>query len=329
MLDTLKDRQEQNRFWFYNNGITILCDSATLNVENKYIHLLDPEVINGCQTVMTINQFKEDSEAEVLVRVVAARDHKFMDSMILYQNSSNPVLKRDLKSNDPVQIHLHHEFFKRGWFYEIKRGQEFKKRSQEDRDIKDQCKFNEINNSDVAKALAAIKLHPSIAASMGDDYFFGEKYQDLFTQDISTFNCLGPFLLQSEINNSYNKGEKFHTFEKAWIFKNPGTYFVLSEIYKHVMSSSELEKKWVSFWENTLYEDKEWKTFYKAITKVINGLFEVSYKRWIQRNKASSISHNGFFKNGKEVDDMVKVYAKPIKSLIKEADNVFQKNVFT
>src|SRR5947209_13761595 len=49
MMDTL--RKDSNNFWFYNNGVTILCDSATLSVESKFIHLVNPQVINGCQTV--------------------------------------------------------------------------------------------------------------------------------------------------------------------------------------------------------------------------------------------------------------------------------------
>jgi hypothetical protein len=327
MLDTLKDEQEQRKFWFYNNGITILCDSATLSVENKYIHLMDPEVINGCQTVMTIHQFKEDSEAEVLVRIVAARDHRFMDSMILYQNSSNPVLKRDFKSNDPVQVRLHHEFFKHGWYYEIKRGQEFEKMAKEDRNIKDQCEFEAIRNSDVAKALASIRLHPSIAASQGDDYFFGEKYQDIFTQDTSTFNCLGPFLFREIIYKSFFS-ERFHSFEKAWIFKNPGTYFILSMIYKYVMDSNDLEKKWVTFWEEIFEDDKEWKMFNTRIIKVIKELFEVSYKGWRRATKIRGINHNAFFKNEKEVEEMIRIYEKPIKLLQTRARYVFQKDVF-
>jgi hypothetical protein len=158
MKETLKNPNEQQNFWFYNNGITILCNDATINMEDKYIHLLDPEIINGCQTVTTIRNFKEDSTSEVLVRIVASQDQTFMDSMILYQNSSNPVLKRDLKSNDPVQVRLHHEFFKRGWFYEIKRGQGFSTRSKEDRNIRDQCVNGSIKNSVIAQWLGSSKI---------------------------------------------------------------------------------------------------------------------------------------------------------------------------
>jgi len=305
MMETLKDSDEQRNFWFYNNGITILCNSASLNMEQKYIHLLDPEVINGCQTVVTIRKFKEESSAEVLVRVVASQDQGFMDSMILYQNSSNPVLKRDLKSNDPVQVRLHHEFFKRGWFYEVKRGQDFETRANEDRNIRDQCRFEGISSSEVAKVLSAVKLHPSIAASKGDDYFFGEAYQDIFTPDLSTFNCLAPLLLKWVINDSYASAH-FHGFEKEWVFKNSATYFVLKTLFDCLSHSQDSQKDWVAFWENNYPESKGWKAFERQIDRVIDSLFEVAYDTWREAFKNTEIDHNGFFKNQGEIDTILK-----------------------
>ena len=304
MKETLSNPNEQQNFWFYNNGITILCNDAAINMEEKYIHLMDPEVINGCQTVTTIRNIKEDSNGEVLVRIVASQDQTFMDSMILYQNSSNPVLKRDLKSNDPVQVRLHHEFFKRGWFYEIKRGQDFSTRAKEDRNISDQCVYGRIRNSIVAKCLAAIKIHPSIATSKGDDYFFGEGYEDIFTSELSTYNCLAPYLLKSIIYESYQSA-KFHGFEKEWVFKNPANYFVLKVLFDYQVSVLDSQKAWVTFWENCDGESKEWKTFKVEINRVIDSLFELAYKEWRKAFQKIDINHNGFFKKREEVDKIL------------------------
>jgi len=324
MMETLSDPIEQENFWFYNNGITILCNDASLNMEQKYIHLLDPEIINGCQTVTTIRRFKEDSSSEVLVRVVASEDQAFMDSMILYQNSSNPVLKRDLKSNDPVQVRLHHEFFKRGWFYEIKRGQDFHTRAKEDRNIRDQCNFGGISNSDLAKALAAVRIHPSIAASKGDDYFFGEAYEDIFTSDLSTYNCLAPLLLKWVISNSYSCA-KFHGFEKEWVFKNPARYFVLKVLFECFARISDSQKDWVTFFENNEDESKEWKTFTSQINQIIDSLFEVAYKGWRKAFKETEIDHNGFFKKQEEVDKILGL--RETLALQKEAQEILERTL--
>lgn len=324
MKETLSNPNEQQNFWFYNNGITILCNDAAINMEDKYIHLLDPEIINGCQTVTTIRNFMEDSTSEVLVRIVASQDQTFMDSMILYQNSSNPVLKRDLKSNDPVQVHLHHEFFKRGWFYEIKRGQDFSTRSKEDKNIRDQCIYRGIKNGVVAKCLAAIKLHPSIAMSKGDDYFFGEAYEDVFTSELSTYNCLAPYLLKRVIYNTYGSA-KFHGFEKEWVFKNPASYFVLKVLFDYQAGNSDAQKAWVTFWEDCEAETKEWKALTRQINRVINSLFEVAYKGWRKAFQKSDITHNGFFKKKEEVDKILRL--KRTLLLQKRAQRIIQEAI--
>ena len=54
-------------------------------------------------------------------------DHDFVSLLTLFQNSSNPVHNRDLRSNDPVQIRLKHELRRRGYYYENKTGEDMKK----------------------------------------------------------------------------------------------------------------------------------------------------------------------------------------------------------
>ncbi len=327
MLQTLGNGTEARRFWYYNNGVTILCNSAKLDMEHQYIRLIDPEVINGCQTVTTIRNNKKDSDSQVLVRVIESQDHKFMDSVILYQNSSNRVLKRDLKSNDPLQVRLHHEFFKNGWFYEIKQGQEFEKIRKENKNIEAQCKFESIDNSEVAQVLAALRLHPATASGKGKEYFFGEVYEKIFTTDLSTVECLAPVLLKWLIRDSYSNA-KFHTFERALIFKNPGTFFVLNSLFNSPFGDSDWQKKWVSFWQNTDYDSNEWLDFAGDAGEVIDDLFEVAYKGWREANKGRELDHNTYFKSGEEVDLMVKSHSKEISAVQKKFASVFSKHVF-
>ena len=256
-----------------------------------------------------------------MVRIVASQDQAFMDSMILYQNSSNRVLKRDLKSNDPVQVRLHHEFFKRGWFYEIKRGKEFSTIAKENTNIRDQCVFGGISNSEVAKYLAAVNIHPYVPASQGDDYFFGDAYEDIFTSELSTYNCLAPLFHGRVIYNSYFSA-KFHGFDKEWVFKHPATFFVLKVLFNCLDQLSDKQKAWVTFWENYDEESKEWKAFKRQIDRVIDALFEVAYDGWQKASKASAIDHNGFFKKQEEINKILGL--KETLSLQKEAQKIIE-----
>jgi hypothetical protein len=67
IAETLEN--EPSNFWYYNNGITILCDEGNLDKEHKGIRMRNPQVINGCQTAMSIRKFAGDLSSDVLVRL--------------------------------------------------------------------------------------------------------------------------------------------------------------------------------------------------------------------------------------------------------------------
>jgi hypothetical protein len=51
--NTLKEEPE--RFWFYNNGVTIVCEEY---VQQKgIVHLTAPQIVNGCQTAKTLADY--------------------------------------------------------------------------------------------------------------------------------------------------------------------------------------------------------------------------------------------------------------------------------
>lgn len=151
-------------FWYFNNGITMLCDRADLRVEGNYVEVENVQIVNGCQTTKSIGKLTREVQGEVLVRIVESKDNEFAARLTLFQNTFNPVKNRDLKSNDIVQIRLSRELARRGYYFEIKRGQEFSKYKSEHRHSWRQNYPNgEISNEYVAKGLAAIVLGPDVA----------------------------------------------------------------------------------------------------------------------------------------------------------------------
>jgi hypothetical protein len=274
-------------------------------------------VINGCQTVSTIREFKEDSEADLLVRVIASTDHQFIDAITLYQNSSNPVKKRDLKSNDPVQVRLHHELFKRGWYYEIKRGEDFRTMASNDRNIKDQCVNENISNTEAAKVLAALKISPVTAVSKGDEHFFGEAYDDIFPVDLSVPDCLAPVLVKGLIYGSYGS-EKYHRFDKAFVFKNPASFYVLKILCDSLANLAEWKKRFIEFWLRYDESTDEWSAFSDKADAIIEKAFKVFYDGWKEANETNQVDHRTFFQNSDTYEDMVRKHSSEIRSVQKE-----------
>jgi len=322
--------KDPDNFWYYNNGITILCDEATLNVEKKYIRLVNPQIANGCQTAKSIAKFQGDLLGEVFVRVIEAKSHYFINSITLYQNSSNPVYKRDFKSNDLVQVRLKHELSRRGYYYEIKRGEEYKKVKSETPALKLQYphaeEWGSISNETVAKALAAVKLNPATATAKGSETFFDDEdnmYNTLFPEQISTYNCLAPCMLYDYVIRDTYHGEKkpFHKLKKSWPFKNRAAFYVLSLIHEPMKEVDDWEKKFVLFYETV--SEGDYQKFYARIEKVINQYFEILYDAWQTVSKKGELDFNAFFQNSQTFDEIKKKEASGLKTLAKQSKKIF------
>ncbi|MFY1668828.1 AIPR family protein [Plantactinospora sp. WMMB334] len=121
LTDTLIS--EPYNFWYFNNGITILCDE----VEPQYfsrsarspvdLHLNGASVVNGAQTVHAIYAAsRKDSgaaaEGYVSVRVISLRNCQpgFAEAVTTATNTQNRVERRDFVALDPVQAAIKEDF---------------------------------------------------------------------------------------------------------------------------------------------------------------------------------------------------------------------------
>lgn len=129
---TLESEAERSNFWYYNNGITILCDGYKLNTEESAIEVENPQIVNGCQTASALESLLDQIEGHsvaVLARVIkvgeAGADSKYAVKIAEATNSQSPVKIADLKSNDQRQKELQAAFkgLPDPWFYERKRGE--------------------------------------------------------------------------------------------------------------------------------------------------------------------------------------------------------------
>lgn len=130
--NTLLDSPEH--FWYFSNGITLLCDSIRKSGSGRPggvgdFHLTGASVVNGAQTVTAIHRaYTSDIEkaghGRVLVRLISLEDCPpgFGDQVTTSTNTQNPIEDRDFKALDEVQITLQEDFAHRlHLVYAIKR----------------------------------------------------------------------------------------------------------------------------------------------------------------------------------------------------------------
>lgn len=99
MRHTLK--REPDKFWYYNNGITIVCDGAERIQEpgKALLRIVNPQIINGQQTTRVLAE-TPSSSATVLVRVTAFPREtsegemvfgQMVESVVAATNRQNPI----------------------------------------------------------------------------------------------------------------------------------------------------------------------------------------------------------------------------------------------
>ena len=127
---------EPKKFFFYNNGITIIADDISkedtnMNTKVKF-RIKNIQVLNGGQTLRTIHNYNTNnkanltetlSTAQVLVRMLKVTSEGLKGHIAEYTNSQNKIDMRDLRSLRLEQIQLEEYLANSEILYERKRGE--------------------------------------------------------------------------------------------------------------------------------------------------------------------------------------------------------------
>ena len=175
-------QKEPEFFWYYNNGVTIICDAAEQLSRSgrKLMRIVNPQVINGQQTTRTLHKKAgKNSKATVLVRVISvprdsdaesSRFDNLVSKIVAATNWQNAIKASDLMSNDRRQIDLERNLRKLDYQYLRKR----QSKSEARRHAGVRHRFF-INKEELAQAVAACDLDPSIVRE-GKERLFEERF---------------------------------------------------------------------------------------------------------------------------------------------------------
>lgn len=124
---------KQGDFYFFNNGITMVCDKFNHNAlaeKDWIVNVEDLQIINGGQTCSTIQETikkyanKSFDDGFVLVRLYELsgdQHHELLHDITIATNSQTPVDLRDLRANEERQIDLEITVKELGYRYIRKR----------------------------------------------------------------------------------------------------------------------------------------------------------------------------------------------------------------
>ncbi len=323
ILETAIDNTRNKEFWYFNNGITIICKKINEATSSKVINLDNAQIINGAQTTYALyeayNNGNLKNDVEVLVKVIETDDKNFIESVTLYTNSQNAIRLRDLCSNDEIQLKIQKILLDSyRLFYERKRGEfdslyptvEAKRKL-----LGQDYKVKVINNENSAQSFLAMYLNkPAQAKSEKGRIFLKDNvgfYDDIFNKndDILSEKILMSWKLlkyiemyKKEYKKKYKVAESLSGSEKNDIYKCDfllhSEYFILNifkDFLKNMGFDINVKKndllKIISKIESNDDQIQEYhETIKKVLAEYVNDL-----------KKQPGYYHNKFFKNEKSV----------------------------
>lgn len=159
-------RTEPEFFWYFNNGVTIICDDAKeIKIREGYssLRVKNAQIINGQQTVRVLAKHP-DSRTSVIGKIIvvprdspdeAGRYRHLVDQIVSASNWQNAISQSDLKSNDEEQIKVERQLRQLNYQYLRKK----QTKSESKRAIRKQT-LTPIKKEDLAKYVAACIIGP-------------------------------------------------------------------------------------------------------------------------------------------------------------------------
>jgi hypothetical protein len=175
---------EKNNFYFYNNGVTLTCDSFSYNAlqDSDYqVRVENLQIINGGQTCMTIfktlrepDLLHQNTQAFVLLRLYQLpRENEGLVQRITYAtNSQNPVDLKDLRANDERQQRLEIDIQQLGFNYRRKRSDT-------------NARPTDITSGVAAEAVLSVWRRKPHQARFFSREHFGKLYDSIFTDQLN------------------------------------------------------------------------------------------------------------------------------------------------
>ncbi len=174
-------------FWYYNNGLTIICDSAESVTRGgrSVLRVTNPQVINGQQTTRTLAHMgRLSASAGVTVRVIKVprseddRSGQFetlVSQIVAATNWQNSIRQSDLRANDRRQIEIERKLRPLQYWYIRKR-----QSVEHAKGAGAAQRYWMIRKEELAQAVAACDLDPAVVRRGKENLFDDAIYTTIF-----------------------------------------------------------------------------------------------------------------------------------------------------
>ncbi len=288
--ETLTSDKREN-FYFYNNGITMVCSKFSysgLLKSDWAVNVEDLQIINGgqtCKTIQhTINEFPniDYTNAFVLVRLyeLSGDAQDLITDVTLATNSQNPVDLRDLRANDNIQRALEIDVKNLGFTYKR---------------VRDAVSSGDfIPSSVAAEAIYSIWREKPHVTKFNKNNLFGKYYDQVF-KDINAAQLVTAVMIYRFCDNLRRKDNLIEQYPHM-PYSN---YFLSMIIGKLILNDNNITFKKlnhsnfnliINFFES--HKDKLFERANEILVKTLNIYFSEGYEN-IELRRLSATFRRG------------------------------------
>lgn len=285
---------QHNRFFYYNNGITLTCKNFTYSSVKRapIIEIEDIQIVNGSQTLHALHDAfckkPENFESiDILCRIYQTANNELSTNIAEYTNSQNPVQTRDIRSNDYIQRKIESEMRALGYYYERKKNQH---RSQQ--------KEKRIDAEKAGQAIMAYYEEMPAEAKDKKRDIFADKYDIIFNDDITAEKILCAVFLLNKIENL--KIEKRKDIMKG---ENVDHFLLHASFHILYLLKNLAHKNGIAF--DTISKINDVWGYYDRSVDMIRHI--VNDEKNTMENNKERFSHRHFFKGKKPKTKLVQL----------------------
>ncbi|MDH3677880.1 MAG: AIPR family protein [Nitrosopumilus sp.] len=250
LRETLQNNS--GKFFFYNNGITIVVSDFE-ELRDNTIKLYAPQIVNGAQTSNSIVDHAKRTKnmnGSMTVTIIKADDEQEQNNITKYRNSQNSVRGKDLVSLMDFHKSIKSQLKNCGYFYEIQAGSfdtkskskqcEYEGDSAYNKYLPDNHKKVIVAKDAIQVLVAGIEQRPTEAYSSPAQFLpRGSKYDDVFNDNLKDDYrvLLYPYLVKEYAKKVLKYGKKGGHKTKRY-----ATLFYVA-VYFRIMYKKILETK--------------------------------------------------------------------------------------
>lgn len=278
--------ENPEHFWYYNNGITLLCNTVNKKPmggsdrRSGYFSAEGVGVVNGAQTVGSIFKVYETNpdsvnRAKVLVRFISLEGcpESFGMEVTRATNTQNKIERRDFAAQDPEQHRLQKELWFEGIEYVCRTG-ESKPTPERGCDIEEATIALACANSDIGLAVQAKREVGKLWENIDRD-----PYKSIFKPSLTGKDLWHTVLVSRNVDSNLKIIQSKHPGKEKLIAVH-GNRFIIYLMFKALREANiiDLDAKYA-------YISQEIEKVFNKVVQVKNDHFDSSYPANLFKNK--------------------------------------------